>query len=87
MTILNTIELTKTAPTINWVGAGWCAIGCLVLFLSAVACAALSDEVVVPTGKYQYEVLIDDEASFIEITEKYIVIEQRGEIFVVEEKE
>ena len=114
MTILNTIELTNTAPTIKWVAAGcligmllffiagficagrgiicdkiagWCLVASILLFFPAIVCATLSDEVVVPTGEYQYEVLIDDTTSFTEITEKYNIVEQRGEIFVLEDKE
>lgn len=40
-----------------------------------------------PSGKYQYEIAIDDSTTFSEVIEKYDIIEQRGEIFVVEEKE
>ena len=35
---------------------------------------------------YQYEVTIDDSVSLTEFYEHYNVVEQRGEIFVVEEK-
>lgn len=41
----------------------------------------------VPTGRYRYECTIDDDASFVDITEKYVVVEQRGEIWVLEDKE
>lgn len=114
MTILNTIELTKTAPAIKWVAAGcligmliffivgfacvgrgamgdkiggWCLLVSVLLFFSTVVCATLSDNVVVPNGEYQYEVLIDDTTAFTEITEKYNIVDQRGEIFVLEDKE
>lgn len=114
MTVLNVIELTKTAPFMKWIGGG-CIIGvvlffficiavagrgkhgdtictcCLaliiVLFFGAVICACLSDRITVPNGKYQYEIMIDNETSFAEVIEKYNIIEQRGEIFVVEERE
>lgn len=39
------------------------------------------------TGRYRYEVTIDPSVTFSEIYEKYDVIEQRGEIWVLEEKE
>lgn len=111
MTVLNTIELTKTAPIV-------CTIGVLCVFLAVVSyivtvliplkyeklcitcivvlifstigafvCGAISDEVTVPNGEVRYEVLISDDISFAEVIEKYDIIEQRGEIFVVEEKE
>ena len=44
------------------------------------------DEVQVPTGEYQYEVIFEDNVSFTEVIEKYNIIEQRGEIFVVERR-
>lgn len=34
----------------------------------------------------RYEVTIDDSVSMIEFTERYNIIEQRGSIFVIEEK-
>ena len=34
----------------------------------------------------RYEAIIDESVSYMELTEKYKVIEQRGEIFVLEEK-
>lgn len=40
-----------------------------------------------PTGEYQYEVVFEDDVSFMKVIEKYNIVEQRGEIFVVEEKE
>lgn len=40
----------------------------------------------VPTGEYQYEVIIEEEVNLHEFYDHYDVIEQRGEIFVVQEK-
>lgn len=40
----------------------------------------------VPTGRYQYECTIDDGASFTDIMNNYIVVEQRGDIWVLEDK-
>lgn len=110
MTVLNTIELTKTAPTLAVIGVS-CLFLAVLSFIGAMAipstyekigitcvvilvlsiigvcvCGAISDEVTVPNGKVQYEVLINDDASFVEVVEKYDIIEQRGEIFVLEEK-
>lgn len=114
MTVLNVIELTKTAPAIKWIAAGCiflilssfiigiatagkgkrgdtittCSFVLLIIsFFGAVICAGLSDWITVPNGKYHYEITIDNETSFTEVTEKYNIIEQRGEIFVVEERE
>lgn len=40
-----------------------------------------------PSGRYQYECLIDDTVPYTEIYEKYDVVEQRGSIWVLEDKE
>lgn len=37
--------------------------------------------------KIQYEVTVDESVSYKKLTDKYNIIEQRGEIFVLEEKE
>lgn len=39
------------------------------------------------TGRYKYECLIDENVSMTEVHEKYEVIEQRGDIWVLEDKE
>lgn len=41
----------------------------------------------VPTGRYQYEAKIDESVNFIELYEWYDVVEQRGEIYILEDKE
>lgn len=41
----------------------------------------------VGTGRYEYEVIIDESVDFIDIYENYDVIEQRGDIWVIEDKE
>lgn len=40
-----------------------------------------------PSGRYQYECLINDTVPYVEIYEKYDVVEQRGSIWVLEDKE
>jgi hypothetical protein len=40
-----------------------------------------------PTGRYKYECIIDESVDFVNIYEKYKVIEQRGDIWVLEDKE
>lgn len=39
------------------------------------------------TGRYRYEVTIDDSVSFLDLQEKYDVIEQNGKIWTLEDKE
>lgn len=40
----------------------------------------------VPTGEYQYEVIVEDNVNLQEFYDHYDIIEQRGKIFVVEER-
>lgn len=35
----------------------------------------------------QYEIMVSDEVNYIELTEKYEIIEQRGKILIVQERE
>lgn len=111
MTVLNVIELTKTAPVMNTIflssvvlvilsfigiintpaskeklGVA-CATVLFIALISTIVCGAIKDNFTVPNGKVRYEVLINDDTSFTEVIEKYEIIEQRGEIFVLEEKE
>lgn len=40
-----------------------------------------------PTGRYKYECLIDDKTPYAEICDKYDVVDRRGEIWILEDKE
>ena len=40
-----------------------------------------------PTGRYEYECIIDESVDFVDIYKKYKVIEQRGDIWVLVDKE
>lgn len=39
------------------------------------------------TGRYEYMVQFNDDISFVEIYDKYDVIEQRGDIWTIQDKE
>jgi hypothetical protein len=41
----------------------------------------------VPTGRYKYEATIDKSVSFVELYEHYDIVEQRGEIYILKDKE
>ena len=41
----------------------------------------------VPTGKYDYQVTIDDSVLMVEFTEKYEIVEINGKIYTIREKE
>lgn len=57
-----------------------CVLGIFILII-------ISDELQEPTGRYKYEVIIDDTVSVTELYEKYEVVDQRGEIWVLKDKE
>ena len=40
-----------------------------------------------PTGRYRYEVTIDDSVSITEVYDRYNVVEQRGGVWILEDKE
>lgn len=40
----------------------------------------------IPSGKYQYEVIVQPEA-WAEVLEDYKIVDQRGEIYILEEKD
>lgn len=40
----------------------------------------------IPTGRYRYECTVDENTSFVEICEKYDVVEQKGDLWVLEDK-
>lgn len=56
-------------------------IGCAVwLLLNATIPGA-------PTGRYKYEVKISDTTTFKEVTDNYKIIDNRGQIWVLEDKD
>lgn len=41
---------------------------------------------IIKTGEYRYECIIDDSVSYNEVVENYKIVEQRGDIWVLEDK-
>ena len=58
------------------------AIGVVVGFISAVGGETTKCE----TGRYKYEVFLEEGHSVEELTEKYVVKKQKGSIFVIEDR-
>ena len=56
-------------------------IGCAVLLLLNAAIPGA------PTGRYRYEVKISDTTTFKEVTDNYKIIDNRGQIWVLEDKD
>lgn len=65
----------------------FCAIIGIVLLVACGATTFIGCVFNRPSGRYQYECLIDDTVPYTEIYDKYNVIEQRGSIWVLEDKE
>lgn len=63
-----------------WVTASSLMIGLIVM----IACGIF--KYTVKTGEYRYECIIDDSVSYNEVVENYKIVEQRGDIWVLEDK-
>ena len=69
-------------------GYKWLAITGTSLFLICVITLCIVDwNKSKHTGRYKYEVTIDDNVPFTEIYKKYDVVKQKGDIWVLEDKE
>lgn len=63
-----------------WVTASSLMIGLIIM----IACGIF--KYTVKTGEYRYECIIDDSVSYNEVVENYKIVEQRGDIWVLEDK-
>ena len=62
----------------------------VILFSVSLLCCVSSGILVKmthPTGRYRYECLINEDTSIVEIYNRYNIVEQRGDIWVLEDKE
>lgn len=65
-----------------------CVLGFLVVLaivLIGICCYGLFAEV--ESGRNRYECLIDDTVPFVEVVENYDVVSQRGELWILEDKD
>lgn len=76
--IVATISLIKDWPAIV------CKCSILITVVALVAWLGLINTI--KTGDYRYECTIDDSVSYNDIVKNYEVIEQRGDIWVLEDK-
>lgn len=59
---------------------------CILAFFSGIiVCEETRDDK--PSGRYQYEVTIDESVNFKDLYEQYDIVKQRGEIYILEDKE
>lgn len=65
-------------------GPAWTAIISLIGLLVLVICSIL--DATIKTGEYRYECIIDDSVPYNKVIENYNIIEQRGNIWVLEDK-
>lgn len=82
--ILFTIGLLVFIVSLIADGPAWTAIISLVSLLVLVICSIL--DATIKTSEYRYECIIDDSVSYNEVVENYNIIEQRGNIWVLEDK-
>lgn len=89
MLIAGLIVAFGVSSVLDSIGA--CIIGLVIVFIGAILAVVgtISEEKVepIPTGIAQYEVLIDESVNFQEVYDKYEVIERRGDIWVLQDKE
>lgn len=63
-------------------------IGSIGMILSFFICCIINFTVSgEPTGRYKYEVKISDSTTFKEVTDNYKIVSNRGEIWVLEDKD
>ena len=61
---------------------------CVCFFIAGIVFALINDNYKCePTGRYRYEVTIDNSVSITEVYDRYNVVEQRGDIWILEDKE
>lgn len=82
--ILFTIGLLVFIVSLIADGPAWTVIISLVGLLILVICSIL--DATIKAGEYRYECIIDDSVSYNEVVENYNIIEQRGNIWVLEDK-
>lgn len=65
----------------------FCTIASVIFFIACITTFFIGAIFEKPSGRYRYECLIDDTVPYTEIYDKYDVVEQRGSIWVLEDKE
>ena len=62
-------------------------IGGFFLIISFITLEAANLEKTEHTGQYKYEATIDDNVPFIEVYKKYDIVKQKGDLWVLKDKE
>lgn len=61
-------------------------VSALIFALSIITMIILANFIDEPTGKYQYQVTIDENVSMVEFHEKYEIVDIKGKIYTIKEK-
>ena len=64
--------------------------GIVMIFVTVALLLVLAVMIVVievPTGRHEYKVIIDDNANFKEIYNRYNIISKEGQIYIIQDKE
>jgi len=80
------IFLTLLCASMEHKCLGLGTVSCILVMISIITLVSALAVPSVPDGRNRYEVILDDTVSAKEIHEKYIVVEQRGDIWVLEDK-
>lgn len=65
----------------------WKPTGIIALIVLIVSYLLLTIGPKTETGRYEYMVQFNDDVSFVEVYEKYEVLEQRGNVWTIQDKE
>ena len=65
----------------------WAVVGGILFLITCIVIGTVDLEKSKNTGRYKYEATIDENVPFIEVYEKYDVVKQKGNIWVLKDKE
>ena len=65
----------------------FCTIAAVIFFIACITTFFIGTIFEKPSGRYRYECLIDDTVPFVEVVENYDVVSQRGELWILEDRD
>lgn len=84
MLIIGTVVFAISMIKDDW--PVWITIISIISGMLIMTVCGLLDLVIIKPGEYRYECTIEDSVSYNDIVENYKIIEQRGNIWVLEDK-
>lgn len=82
--VVGIIGLISAKEIKNMDRFGSLAVVCAIIWISLLIASEIVGE---PTGRYKIEATFSDDMPFLAVMEEYDIVEQRGDIFVLEPKE